>query len=121
MSLKYGIIGTGAIGGYYGGKLANGGKEVHFLFHSDYEYVKNHGLQVDSCEGSFHLDHVNAYNDTKSMPECDVVLVCLKTTRNEMLQQILPPILHKNTVVVMIQNGIGVEADLQKEIGRAHV
>ena len=121
MSLKYGIIGTGAIGGYYGGKLANGGKEVHFLFHSDYEYVKSHGLQVDSCEGSFHLDHVNAYNNTKSMPKCDVVLVCLKTTRNEILQQILPPILHKNTVVVMIQNRIGVEADLQKALPDIHV
>ena len=121
MLLKYGIIGTGAIGGYYGGKLANGGKDVHFLFHSDYEYVKSHGLQVDSCDGSFHLENVNAYNDTKSMPKCDVVFVCLKTTRNGMLQQMLPSILHKNTVVVMIQNGIGVEADLQKAVPNIHI
>lgn len=62
--MKYGIIGTGAIGGYYGGKLANDGQEVHFLMHRDYEYVKQHGLQVDSCDGSFHLDHVHAYAKT---------------------------------------------------------
>ena len=58
--MKYGVIGTGAIGGYYGAKLARAGQEVHFLLRSDYEYVKQHGLQVDSCDGSFHLDDVNA-------------------------------------------------------------
>ena len=41
-NMKYGIIGTGAIGGFYGGKLAKSGKEVHFLFHRDYEYVREH-------------------------------------------------------------------------------
>ena len=59
--MRYGIVGTGAIGGYYGSKLAYSGQEVHFLFHKDYEYVRDHGLQVDSCDGSFHLDQVNAY------------------------------------------------------------
>lgn len=59
--MRYGIIGTGAIGGYYGAKLAHAGQEVHFLLRSDYEYVKQHGLQVDSCDGSFHLADVNAH------------------------------------------------------------
>lgn len=111
---KYGVIGTGAIGGYYGGKLARSGQEVHFLFHSDYDYVKEHGLQVDSCDGSFHLDQVNAYSNTADMPPCDVVLVCLKTTNNHLLKELLPPLLTPNTVVVLIQNGIGVEADVQQ-------
>ncbi len=111
---KYGVIGTGAIGGYYGGKLARSGKEVHFLFHGDYDYVKEHGLQVDSCDGSFHLDQVNAYSNTADMPPCDVVLVCLKTTNNHLLKELLPPLLTPNTVVVLIQNGIGVEADVQQ-------
>ena len=66
--MRYGIIGTGAIGGYYGAKLAHAGQEVHFLLRSDYEYVKQHGLQVDSCDGSFHLDDVNAYQHTEEMP-----------------------------------------------------
>ena len=46
--MRYGIIGTGAIGGYYGAKLARAGQELHFLLRSDYEYVEQHGLQVDS-------------------------------------------------------------------------
>ena len=112
--MRYGIIGAGAIGGYYGAKLARAGQEVHFLLRSDYEYVKQHGLQVDSCDGSFHLADVNAYLHTEDMPQCDVVLVCLKSVNNSKLQSLLPPLLHDNTLVVHIQNGIGVEEDVQK-------
>ena len=59
--MKYGVIGVGGIGGYYGGKLAKAGKDVHFLLHSDYEHVLAHGLRVDSCDGDFVLPKVNAY------------------------------------------------------------
>lgn len=112
--MRYGIIGTGAIGGYYGGKLAQAGHEVHFLFHRDYEYVCEHGLQIDSCDGSFHLDNVSAYRSTSDMPTCDVVLVGLKSVNNHLLTNLLPPLLHERTIVVMIQNGIGVEPDMQE-------
>lgn len=115
MSLKYGVIGSGAIGGYYGGKLAYSGQEVHFLFHSDYNYVKENGLRVDSVKGDFHLNSVLAYNNTSEMPKCDVVFVCLKSTNNKLLKELLPPILHKDTLVVLIQNGLGLEADLQHD------
>ena len=111
--MTYAIIGTGAIGGYYGAKLARSGKEVHFLLHRDYDYVKNHGLQVDSCDGSFHLDCVNAYNDARQMPKVDVVLVGLKSTNEHLLKTLLPPLLTEKTVVVLIQNGIGLEPDVQ--------
>ena len=112
--MRYGVIGVGAIGGYYGSKLAYSGQEVHFLSHSDYQFVKEHGMQVDSCDGSFHLEHVNVYQNAKDMPKCDVVVVGLKTTNNHLLPDLLPPLLHENTVVVLIQNGIGVEADVQQ-------
>ena len=79
--MRYGVIGTGAIGGYYGSKLARAGQEVHFLLHRDYEFVRDNGLQVDSCDGSFHLDRVNAYARPTDMPPCDVVLVCTSCCR----------------------------------------
>ena len=113
--LKYAVIGTGAIGGYYGAKLAKAGKEVHFLFHRDYDFVCQNGLQVDSCNGSFHLNKVNAYQSTKDMPKCDVIFVCLKSTNNHLLPELLPPLLHKDSLVVLIQNGIGLESDVQKQ------
>ena len=113
--MTYSIIGTGAIGGYYGGRLMKAGRQVRFLLHSDYAYVKEHGLQIDSCDGSFHLDDVDAYDNTQNMPESDVVVVCMKSTNNHLLKQLLTPIVRENTIVVMIQNGIGIEEDLQKQ------
>ena len=112
--MRYGIIGTGAIGGFYGARLARSGAEVHFLLHSDYDYVREHGLQVDSCDGNFHLDSPHVYRDTREMPQCDVVLVGLKSTNNHMLPRLLPPLLREDTLVVLIQNGIGVEQDVQR-------
>lgn len=112
--MRYAVIGTGAVGGYYGGRLANAGHDVHFLLHSDYDYIKQNGLQVDSCNGSFHLDSPNIYRSTADMPKADVVIVALKTTRNQLLKELLPPLLHSETLVLLIQNGIGPEPELQQ-------
>lgn len=111
--MKYGIIGTGAIGGYYGGKLAHNGQDVHFLLHSDFDYVKAHGLMIESCDGSFTIEHPNVYQSTHDMSVCDVVFVCLKSVNNSLLRTLLPPLVDDHTLVVLIQNGIGVEADVQ--------
>ena len=112
--MKYAIIGTGAVGGYYGGRLANAGHDVHFLLHSDYEYVRENGFHVESCNGPFHLPSPNVYRSVHDMPQADVVIVALKTTRNALLAELLPPLLHPQTLVLLIQNGIGLEPDVQK-------
>lgn len=112
--MKYAIIGTGAVGGYYGGRLANAGHDVHFLLHSDYEYVRENGFHVESCNGSFHLPRPIVYRSVHDMPQADVVIVALKTTRNALLAELLPPLLHSQTLVLLIQNGIGLEPDVQK-------
>ena len=113
--LSYSVIGMGAIGGYYGGRLAHAGREVHFLSHSDYQYVLQNGLRVDSCDGDFHLPHINAYGASKDMPKTDVIIVGLKSVRNhDVLPELLRPIIHDNSIVILIQNGIGLEEDLLK-------
>ena len=109
----YSIIGTGGIGGYYGGRLAQHGHEVHFLLHSDYDHVREHGLQVDSANGSFHLSNPLIHYDAATMPLSDVVLVCLKTINNHLLPQLLAKVADEHTIVILIQNGIGVEEDVQ--------
>lgn len=109
----YSIIGTGGIGGYFGGCLARAGKEVHFLLHKDYNFVREHGLQVNSCRGDFHLDGVNAYDNSADMPASDVVIVALKSINNPLLKDLLPPLLKPDTLVLLIENGIGVEAQVQ--------
>ena len=113
--MNYAVIGTGGIGGYYGSRLAQNGHDVHFLLHRDYAFVKEHGLQIDSCAGSFHLDRPAIYSDAHDMPKCDVALVCLKTVNNHLLESLLPPVVRDDTLVVLIQNGIGVEQDVQEK------
>lgn len=110
--LSYAIIGTGAIGGYYGGRLALSGQDVHFLYHSEYDYVKTNGLDVKSVNGDFHLNNMQVYNNTESMPKCDVVLVCMKSTQNDKLPQMLAPIVKEDSTIMLIQNGLGLEQEL---------
>ena len=118
---SYAIIGTGALGGFYGARLQQSGCEVHFLFHSDYEHVREHGLVCESKDGDFTLSRVNAYRDACDMPRCDVVCVCLKTTQNHLLPSLLPPIVKDDGAVLVMQNGLGVEEDVAKIIGAQRV
>lgn len=112
--MRYAVIGAGAVGGYFGGRLANSGRDVCFLLHSDYDFVRTNGLRVDSCRGDFLLNPVQAYRDAASLPLCDVVLVGLKTVNNHLLPALLQKVAGPETLVVLIQNGIGMEDDLQK-------
>lgn len=109
MGRSYAVIGTGAIGGYYGGLLARAGNEVHFLFHRDGPYVRKHGLVVDSVTGNFTLKTVNAYDRAEDMPRCDTIIIALKATANRALATILPHIVHRDSVIVLLQNGLGGE------------
>ncbi len=119
--LKYAVIGTGGIGGYYGGRLAQSGKDVHFLFRSDFEAVKKQGLIVDSVKGDFVLQQVNAYNSVHSMPKADVVLVCMKTTSNHLLGEMLAPLLGADSVIILIQNGLCMESELSSALPGANI
>ena len=116
MGIRYAVIGTGALGGYYGGKLAKAGKDVHFLFRSDFEHVRENGLRIDSVNGDFWLKKINAYGKADELPVCDVILVCMKTTGNHHLPELLKSVLHSKSVVVMMQNGLGVEEDLSAQM-----
>jgi 2-dehydropantoate 2-reductase len=118
---SFAIIGTGAVGGYYGGLLQKAGLDVHFLLHSDAEFVKRHGLTVDSVNGDFQLPQVNAYNDPKQMPRCDVVIVSLKTTANAILKDVLPHVLKADGVVLTLQNGLGSEEEIASITGPERV
>ncbi|GAB1538847.1 putative 2-dehydropantoate 2-reductase [Scytonema sp. NUACC21] len=115
--LTYAILGTGALGGFYGAKLQKSGQNVHFLLKSDCEHVKKHGLVIESIDGNFTLPQVNAYNDVEKIPPCDVVIVSLKTTQNHLLPKLLPPVIKDNGVVLVLQNGLGVEEEVAQIVG----
>ncbi|MFN3168810.1 MAG: putative 2-dehydropantoate 2-reductase [Phycisphaeraceae bacterium] len=120
--LNYAIIGSGALGGYYGGRLAHAGADVHFLLHSDYDHVVEHGLIVKSTQhGDIALPNVNAYRDVGDMPRCDVVVVGLKSTSNALLPDLLPGVIKDDGVVLTLQNGLGPEDDAAAVVGAERV
>jgi 2-dehydropantoate 2-reductase len=121
MSPSYAIIGTGALGGFYGTRLQHAGCDVHFLLHSDYKHVRQHGLICESKDGDFTLPKVNAYRDAHDMPRCDVVCVCLKTTQNHLLPAILPALVTDTGVVLVMQNGLGIEEEVAGIVGAERV
>jgi 2-dehydropantoate 2-reductase len=118
--MKIGVVGCGALGSFYGARLWRAGEEVHLLLRSDYEVVSRAGVQVRSIEGDF-----VAQPDTAAQPEaigaCDLVLVALKTTANDRLRELLPPLIGPNTDVLTLQNGLGNEAALAAVVGADRV
>jgi 2-dehydropantoate 2-reductase len=116
-SLTYAILGTGALGGFYGAKLQRAGLKVHFLVRSDFEQVIQHGLVIESVDGDFTLPQINAYCDVEKMPRCDVVVIAMKTTQNYQLPQMLPTVVKDNGVVVVLQNGLGIEEEVAEIVG----
>jgi len=106
------ILGAGAVGSYYGGRLALNGHDVHFLLRSDFEAVHQNGLRVQSIAGDFHLPQPNIHRTPAEIGPCDLVIIALKNTHNSQLTYLLPPLLKPGTVLLTLQNGLGNEAFL---------
>jgi 2-dehydropantoate 2-reductase len=117
------IVGAGALGGYYGARLAQHGHEVHFLIRGDYDAVRKNGLVVRSCNGDFTLppNRVKAYRSPADMPKVDLVVVTLKTTSNDQIESLVRPLLHETTTVLTLQNGLGNEDHLARLFGPARI
>lgn len=101
------IVGSGAIGLYYGGRLAESGHDVRFLLRSDFDTIVADGLRCRSVHGDFHLQNVQAFRKPEQIGPVDLVIVAWKATSNYLLEKILPPLLHDTTQVVTLQNGLG--------------
>ena len=109
-----GIIGTGAIGGFYGVMLARAGFDVHFLLRSEFSAVAEHGLHIDSApHGALTLNPVQAYSSAEDMPPCDWLLVGAKTTSNAGLAPAIIQAAAPNAKVLLLQNGLDVEDSLR--------
>lgn len=101
------VVGSGAIGLYYGGRLAAAGEDVRFLMRSDYDVISKGGLKVESVHGDFELPQVKAFRSAEEIGPVDLVIVSWKATSNGLLDRVLPPLLHENTQVLTLQNGLG--------------
>ncbi len=111
---RVGIIGTGAIGGFYGVMLARAGFDVHFLLRSEFSTVVEQGLRLNSAQhGALTLDPVQAYASAEQMPPCDWLLVGAKTTSNLQLAPAIVQAAAPDAKVLLLQNGLDVEDELR--------
>lgn len=117
------IVGAGAVGGYYGARLAQGGHDVHFLLRGDYAAVRENGWMVKSADGDFVLppESVHVYDDARRMPKADLVVVTLKATGNDQYEPLIAPLLKDDTAILTIQNGLGNEDQLAALFGAGRV
>lgn len=119
--MKIGIIGSGAIGLYYGSKLQQSGEDVHFLMRRDYQAVKANGLKVFSTQGDFVLPEVAAYREATEIGPVDLVIVALKTFSNQHMIELVSPLIGPDTAIMTLQNGLGNEDLLAQGFGADRV
>jgi 2-dehydropantoate 2-reductase len=106
--MKFGIMGTGGVGGYFGGMLARAGAEVVFIARGPHlKALRSNGLRVDSVKsGDFTVTKALFTDDSAKAGICDVVLFCVKTTSNEAAIAAIKPMVGAETVVITLQNGV---------------
>ena len=120
-SRRYAFVGLGAIGGYYGARLQAAGHAVHFLARSDADHVRRHGLRVDSPYGDLHLADVSVATAPEELPPVDVVVLAVKTGDTDQVVKLIGPLVGEETVVVVLQNGLGVEGPVAEALPQATV
>lgn len=105
--MKIAILGAGALGCYYGAKLAATGEDVSFIMRSAYEPTKQHGLEIQSCDGDFSLSSPSVFRSSDEVGPVDLVILTWKSTANDKLTKSLPPLLSDHTRLITLQNGMG--------------
>jgi 2-dehydropantoate 2-reductase len=106
------IIGSGALGKSYGGLLSLAGMEVHYLMRSEFAAIKEIGyvnLQFQDPLQTIKIDHPIIHNNPNELPISDLVIISVKTTENSNIASLLGTCLKANTLILIIQNGLGNE------------
>jgi 2-dehydropantoate 2-reductase len=111
------IVGSGALGTYYGARLAKAGFDVHFLVRTGRAAIMARGIRIKTPTDRFQLKKVHVYGSSEEIGPCDLVIVTVKTTANGDLARLLPPLVHEHTVVLTLQNGLGVEEPVADIVG----
>jgi 2-dehydropantoate 2-reductase len=111
--MKIAVVGCGAVGSYYGAKLARDGHELHFLLRSDYEAVRRSGVAIRSPQGDFQV-RPRCARTPEEIGRSDLILIGLKTTANDQFPTLLPPLVDSTTAVMTLQNGLGNEEQLAR-------
>jgi 2-dehydropantoate 2-reductase len=119
--MRIAVYGAGGVGGYFGGRLAQAGTDVHLIDRGAHlQALRQQGLRVRSVKGDF-VVRVPATDDPAEVGPCEYVLFCVKAFDTEAAAARLGPLLGEGTAVVSLQNGVDNEEKLARAIGQAHV
>lgn len=120
--MRIAVFGTGGVGGYFGGRLAQGGEEVIFIARGDHlKAMRANGLRVDSLKGDFLIQPVQATDKPEEVGEVDAILVAVKTWQIPDAALAMRPMVGENTFVVPLENGVDAPAQLMAVLGEGHV
>lgn len=112
------VMGSGAVGGYFGAKLAQGGADVGFVARgANLAAIRERGLRIESKLGDIHLQNVRANDDPVALGPADYVLICVKLWDTEAAARSVAPIVGPNTAVISFQNGVQKDDVLREVLG----
>jgi 2-dehydropantoate 2-reductase len=119
VSMRIAVIGAGAVGGYFGGRLAQSGQDVIFLARGEsLEALRSTGLRVTSVAGDFSIEHPNATGDPASIGLVDVILLAVKAPQVREVAPSLAPLIGPDTVLIPLQNGLEAPAVVGEILGK---
>ena len=120
--MKILVMGTGGVGGYYGGLLAQQGNEVTFISRGAHLYaIRHEGLKVKSVHGDFTVFPANATEDPAKVEPVDLILFCVKTYNTDEAAEAILPVIGTQTAVLSLQNGVDAAERIGKVVGMDHV
>lgn len=120
--MRIAIFGTGGAGGYFGGKLVQGGEEVVFVARGEHlRAIRENGLYIDSVDGPFTVSPSRATDDPAQAGPADVVIVGVKAWQVSEAAEAMRPLVGPETFVVPLQNGVEAPSNLAAVLDEAHV
>jgi 2-dehydropantoate 2-reductase len=120
--MKILVMGTGGVGGYYGGLLANNGNEVTFISRGAHLYaIRHEGLKVKSIHGDFTVFPANATDNPANVGPVDLILFCVKTYNTDEAAEAIKPAVGPQTAVLSLQNGIDATERIGRVLGLDHI
>lgn len=120
--MKIAVYGSGGVGGYFGGRLAQLGQTVWFIARGAHlQAMREQGLAVESIKGDFHIASPRVTDDPAEIGPVDVVLVCVKSWQVSDAAQAMAPMLGPDTCVVSLLNGVEAPDQLAKVLGPERV
>jgi 2-dehydropantoate 2-reductase len=120
--MRIAVFGTGGVGGYFGGRLAEAGNDVVFVARGEHlRAIQSGGLRVDSISGDFRIAPAQAADDPAAIGEVDVVILGVKAWQVRDAAKAIRPLIGPDTCVLPLQNGVEAPNHLSEEIGTEHV